>query len=90
MKYFSSDFSHGRDRFQFRKIQNMTEENGRSSLFLLISKWFSAIRAIWTPENLPVCDVCVPNKGVYHSVNFSGPSKTQEAVIIRLRHTAIN
>ncbi len=38
----------------------------------------------------PKIDSCVPNKGGYHSVNFSGPSKNQEAVIIRLRHTAIN
>ncbi len=46
MKPMSSDLLHGPNGFQFASVQKIYEENDHSSLFLLVSKCFSVLRAI--------------------------------------------
>ncbi len=47
MEQRSSELRHGPNRFQLSSIQNMNEENGRSSEFFCFLMFFSVWLAIW-------------------------------------------
>ncbi len=47
MKQRPSELRHGPNRFQLSSIQNVNDENGRSSEFLLFLYIFSVWLAVW-------------------------------------------
>ncbi len=47
MKQRSSELRHGPNRFQLSSIQNINEENGRPSYFVLFLNVFSVWLAMW-------------------------------------------